>query len=86
MFRSVKKQNRKQKQRNSATVCRTSEREDSRVLLERCDRLCDVEVMSGRPAGVIHSVPAKNKTEKQRIKKETRSPLGAGPKSSVCTL
>lgn len=77
--------------------CRTSVREDSRVLLERCDRLCVVEVMSGvyhdseflscarsvRPAGVIHSVPAKNKTKKQRINKETRSPHGAGPKISV---
>lgn len=65
-------------------------REDSRVLLERCDRLCVVEVMSGvyhgsefpscarsvRPAGVIHSVPGINKTKKQRINKETRSPLG----------
>lgn len=94
----VKKQNRKQKQRNSAMGCRTSVREDSRVLLERCDRLCVVEVMSGvyhdsefpscarsvRPAGVIHSVPAKNRTKKAENKQRNSvSSWGAGPKISV---
>lgn len=69
-------------------------REDSRVLLERCDRLCVVvEVMSGfttvwssllrsvRPAGVIHCVPGKNKTKAENKQRNSVSSWSRTKKS-----